>query len=218
MTTGLLSCAMITVTCHEVSRSVTQCDISWAPVCGAWLLRGWRGHTEQWSRAIPSPSRPPRRGGGCTGQHNAYIPMPYAAHTTASPNTTQYTTHPHTPSVVSPKVRLKTEHLLASSIQRFVLRKWLSDKIQDLYSNSHKYTVPLNECWDYINAGMHIGDWKDMWGQWVNHHVIYKRSHISKRKLWSHWFVDIIFIGLIKTSYQTLLLPTLFAERKRKEK
>ena len=102
-----------------------------------WLLRGWRGHTEQWSRAIPSPSRPPRRGGGCTGQHNAYIPMPYAAHTTASPNTTVHYTPSYTFSGQPKSTLFKTKQFLASSIQIFVLRKWPSDKIQDHYSNSH---------------------------------------------------------------------------------
>ena len=200
--------------CHEVWHSVTSPE----PPC---VVRGCCEAGEDTLSSGPAPSRHHPGLRGVVEAALASTMHTYPCHTQLIllPHPTlQYTTHPHTPSVVSPKVRLKTEHLLASSTQRFVLRKWLSDKIQDLYSNSHKYTVPLNECWDYINAGMHIGDWKDMWGQWVNHHVIYKRSHISKRKLWSHWFVDIIFIGLIKTSYQTLLLPTLFAERKRKEK
>ena len=104
---------------RHLSRSVTKCDTVLHPLLSAPCAVCEGG--EDTLSAIPSPSRPPWCGGGCTGQHNAYIPMPYAAHTTASPQhyTVHYTsTHPHTPSVVSPKVPLKTN--LVFSLKRFI--------------------------------------------------------------------------------------------------
>ena len=121
-----------TVLCHyhrHLSRSVTQCHISWEPPCVVVVARLARTH---WAVVPRHPVTIPASAAWWRLHWPAQCIHTHAIRSSYYCLAQHYTVH-YTPSNTfsgQPKSTLfKTKQFLASNIQRFVLRKWLSDKI-----------------------------------------------------------------------------------------